>query len=77
MLDAGVKVTGCTLHFVVEGVDSGPIIMQKAVDIGCNETVDSLKEKVQKAEQAIIIKAIHLFAQGKIKVENKKVLIEE
>lgn len=61
VLNYGCKVTGCTLHFVDESVDAGPIIMQKAVEIDENETVDSLKEKVQKAEQEIILKAINFF----------------
>lgn len=69
------KITGCTLHFVDESVDAGPIIMQKTVEISENETVDSLKEKVQKAEQEIIVKAIDLFDKGKIKVEGKKAMI--
>ena len=69
------KTTGATLHFVDEGADTGPIIMQKKVEIGENETVDSLKAKVQKAEQEIILKAIDLFDKGKIKVEGKKVKI--
>ena len=70
------KVTGATLHFVDEGADTGPIIMQKHVDIDKNETIDSLKEKVQKAEQEIIIKAIDLYGKGKIKIEGNKVLIK-
>ncbi len=69
------KVTGATLHFVDEGADTGPIILQKRVSIGKNETVDSLKAKVQKAEQEIIIKAIGLFEKGKIKVNGNKVKI--
>ena len=76
VLNSGVKVTGCTLHFVDESVDSGPIIMQKEVNISKGETADSLKEKVQKAEQEIIVNAIDLFGKGKIKVEGKKVFIE-
>ena len=76
ILDYGCKVTGCTLHFVDESVDSGPIIMQKEVKIEKNETVDSLKNKVQEAEQEIIIKAIGLFSKGKIKVENNRVIIK-
>ena len=71
------KVTGATLHFVDEGIDTGPIILQKEVPIAENESVDSLKEKVQKAEQEIILKAIELFGKGRIKVEGKKVIIEE
>ncbi|MBI3034883.1 phosphoribosylglycinamide formyltransferase [Candidatus Woesearchaeota archaeon] len=69
------KVTGATLHFVDEGADTGPIIMQKEVKIENDETIGSLKEKVQKAEQEIIVKAIDLFDKGKIKVEDKKVRI--
>lgn len=76
VLDSGVKETGCTLHFVTEGVDTGPIILQKRVSIEENETVDTLKEKVQKAEQEIILKAIKLFAEGKIKVEGNEVKIQ-
>ena len=70
------KTTGATLHFVDEGKDTGPIILQKEVKIENNETIDSLKEKVQKAEQDIIVKAIGLYEKGKIKVHNKKVFIE-
>ena len=75
VLNAGVKFTGATLHFVAEDIDSGPIILQKKVVVEENETVDTLKEKVQKAEQEIILKAIKLFAEGKIKVEGNKVKI--
>ncbi|RLI96546.1 MAG: phosphoribosylglycinamide formyltransferase [Candidatus Aenigmatarchaeota archaeon] len=75
VLKHGCKVTGCTLHFVDEGADTGPIIAQKAVIIEEDETVNSLKEKVQRAEQEIIIKAIKLFAENKIKVDGRKVKI--
>ncbi len=75
VLNYGCKVTGCTLHFVDERVDAGPIIMQKAVEISENETVNSLKKKVQKAEKEIILNVIDLFSKGKIKVEGKKVRI--
>lgn len=70
------KITGATLHFVDEGADTGPIILQKEVKIDKNETVDSLKEKVQRAEQEIIVKAVDLFEKGKIKVEKNKVIIK-
>lgn len=76
VLNHGCKITGCTLHFVDESVDSGPIIMQKAVEIDENETTGSLKEKVQKAEQEIILKAIGLYGKGKIKVEGKRTVIK-
>ena len=70
------KLTGATLHFVDEWADTGPIILQKEVKIDENETTDSLKKKVQKAEQEIILKAIELYDKGKIKVEGKRVVIK-
>ena len=70
------KVTGATLHFVDEGADTGPVIMQKEVKIDKNETVDSLKAKVQKAEQEIIVKAIDLYDKGKINVKGNTVVIK-
>ena len=76
VLNAKVKVTGATLHFVTENVDSGPIILQKEVRIEENETVGTLKEKVQKAEQEIILKAIRLYSEGKIRVEGSKVVVK-
>ncbi|MBI4143488.1 phosphoribosylglycinamide formyltransferase [Candidatus Woesearchaeota archaeon] len=60
------KETGATLHFVDENVDTGQIILQKKVKVEKNETVESLKSKVQKAEQEIIIKAVDLFEKGKM-----------
>ena len=70
------KVTGCTLHFVDESIDGGPIIMQKEVKIGQNETTDTLKAKVQKAEQEIIVKAVDLYEKGMIKIKGHEVLIK-
>ena len=69
------KISGATLHFVDESVDGGPIILQKEVKIEKDETIDSLKEKVQKAEQDIIVKAISLYENGMIKVKGREVLI--
>ena len=77
VLKAGVKETGCTLHFVAEDVDAGPIIMQKKVNVEDNETIESLKAKVQEAEQEIIVKALKLYSEGRVKVENGKVTILE
>ena len=77
VLKTGVKETGCTLHFVDESVDGGPIILQKKVSVEDNETIESLKAKVQKAEQEILVKAIKLYGEGKIKVEEGKVTILE
>ena len=77
ILDHGVKVTGATLHFVDEGADTGPIILQKAIYIDEDETKDTLKPKVQQAEQEIILKAIRLFADNKLRVEGRKVKIQK
>lgn len=77
VLKAGVKETGCTLHFVDESVDGGPIILQKKVEIEKDETVETLKAKVQKAEQEIIIRAIKLYGEGRLKVEGKEAVISE
>ncbi|MFH1849182.1 MAG: phosphoribosylglycinamide formyltransferase [archaeon] len=75
VLDHGCKVTGCTLHFVDEGADTGPIIAQAAVPIDEDETIDSLKDKVQKEEQRLLIQGIKWFIEDKLIVEGKIVRI--
>ena len=74
--DYGVRISGCTVHFVDEGQDTGPIILQKAVNVEENDTVETLKAKVQKAEQEILPIAIKLFLEGKLRIERRRVLIE-
>jgi len=71
VLKYGCKVSGCSLIFIDEGADTGPIILQKAVSLDERDSVDSLKEKVQKAEQEIIIKGIKLYRDKKLKVEGR------
>lgn len=75
-LDYGAKYTGCTLHFVDPGVDTGAIILQRAVRIGPKETVESLQKKIHKKEEEILCEGIRLFCQGKLKIEGNKVLIK-
>lgn len=77
VLKSGCKTTGCTLHFIDEGTDTGPIILQKEVSITENETVDSLKTKVQKAEQEVILEGIDLFDKNKLEVVEGEVKINE
>ena len=77
VLEHGCKVTGCTLHLVTEECDEGPIVAQKAVDIEPGETVESLKGKVQKAEQEIILKGIGLFFENRLRVSGRVVEILE
>ena len=75
VLDRGSKVTGCTIHFVDEGADTGPIIMQKVVKVENGDTAETLKKKVQAAEMEAYPKAIQLFAEGKLKVEGNQVKV--
>ncbi|MCX8162885.1 MAG: phosphoribosylglycinamide formyltransferase [Candidatus Bathyarchaeota archaeon] len=75
VLDYGVKVTGCTLHFVDEGVDTGPIFIQKVVDVSDDDTPITLKAKVQGKEQEALIEAIKIFQEKIIKIEGRHVKI--
>ncbi|MCD6500896.1 phosphoribosylglycinamide formyltransferase [bacterium] len=75
-LDYGAKITGCTLHFVDEGVDTGPIIFQEAVKVTPDDTIESLRKKIHKKEEKILCKAIKLFARNRIKIEGRKVWIK-
>ncbi|PIZ74490.1 phosphoribosylglycinamide formyltransferase [Candidatus Peregrinibacteria bacterium CG_4_10_14_0_2_um_filter_43_11] len=67
VLDAGEKETGMTIHFVEEAVDAGPIVLQKSVSVGHEDTKDTLKTKVQALEKEWYPKAIQMFADGEIK----------
>lgn len=75
-LEYGVKVTGPTVHFVDEKLDHGPIILQEAVFVSDDDTEESLHQKVHQKEYEIYPKAIKLFAEGKLKVEERKVRIK-
>lgn len=77
ILESGAKITGCSLHFVDEGVDTGPIILQKAVDVMDDDTIETLRERVQQAEQEIILKGIRLFIANELKIEGKRVIIPD
>ncbi len=73
-LERGVKVTGATVHFVDRGTDTGPIILQKAVEVKQDDTPKKLQLRVmQEAEWVILPQAIDLIANGKITVEDNKV----
>jgi len=76
-IDYGVKVSGCTVHFVDEGLDSGPIIMQKAVKVKENDTEETLAKKILKQEHKIYPRAIQLFAEERLEIIGRKVLIKE
>jgi phosphoribosylglycinamide formyltransferase-1 len=74
-LEHGVKFSGCTVHFVDEGMDSGPIIIQAVVPILDNDTEDSLSARILKQEHKIYSRAIQLFAEGRLRVEGRRVLV--
>lgn len=76
-VEYGVKISGCTVHFVDEGVDSGPIILQKAVEVKDDDTEESLAERILKEEHQIYPRAIQLFCQGRLIVKGKKVFIKK
>jgi phosphoribosylglycinamide formyltransferase 1 len=74
-IEYGVKVTGCTVHFVDEGLDSGPIIAQKVVPVFGSDTEEILSSRILKQEHKLYIKSINLFAEGKISLKGRSVLI--
>jgi phosphoribosylglycinamide formyltransferase-1 len=76
-LDFGVKFTGCTVHFVDEGVDTGPIILQAVVPIYDDDTEETLLERIHKEEHRIYPEAIRLFAEGKLRIEGRRVFVRE
>lgn len=77
VLERGVKVTGATVHFVDEGTDTGPIILQKAVEVKQGDTPEVLQRRVmEEAEWKILPRAIDLIANGKVCVEDGRVLIQ-
>ena len=78
VLNRGVKVTGATVHFVDEGTDTGPIILQKVVNVEPGDTPEILQRRVmEQAEWQLLPKAIDLIANGRVRVEDNKVYLQE
>ncbi len=77
VLAYGVKVSGCTVHFVDEGMDSGPIILQAAVPVLQDDTEDTLGARVLEQEHILYPKAIQLYVEGKLRVDGRHVTILE
>lgn len=71
----GVKVTGCTVHFVDEGLDSGPVVLQEAVPVIQRESVKTLQQRIQALEHRLYPIAIDLFCRDKLKVEGRRCYI--
>ena len=70
-LDYGVKVAGCTVHFVDEDVHTGPIILQKCVPVLDDDTEDTLSDRILEQEHTIFPEAVKMFVEGKLKVEGR------
>jgi phosphoribosylglycinamide formyltransferase-1 len=73
-LKHGVKVSGCTVHFVDEDLDAGPIILQASVDALDNDTADTLAARILREEHRIYSEAIALVASGKFRVIGRRVI---
>ena len=76
VLEYGVKVTGATVHFVDEGADTGPIILQEVVPVLDDDTVDSLAARVLEVEHKIFPEAVRLYSEGKLVIKGRRVLIK-
>lgn len=70
-MDYGARVTGVTVHYVDEGADTGPIILQEAVEIQYNDTVESLREKIHEVEHRLMPRAIELIAAGRVRFDEE------
>jgi phosphoribosylglycinamide formyltransferase-1 len=76
-IEWGCKVAGCTVHFVTEGVDEGPIILQAAVPILDQDAPETLAARILEQEHKIYPEAVQLFAENRLRVEGRRVFIEQ
>jgi phosphoribosylglycinamide formyltransferase-1 len=76
-IEYGVRYSGCTVHFVTEEVDTGPIILQAPVPVLDDDTVESLSKRLLTEELKLYPEAIGLFSEGKLEVRGRRVFIEE
>lgn len=74
-LEHGVKFTGCTVHFVDENLDAGPIIVQAVVPVNDSDTVETLAERVLREEHRIYAEAVRIVLEGRYRIEGRRVLI--
>jgi len=76
-IEYGVKVSGCTVHFVDEKLDHGPIILQKAVEVKDDDTPESLSARILEQEHKIYVEALKLIAENKIEIRGRKVILKK
>jgi phosphoribosylglycinamide formyltransferase 1 len=74
-LDYGVRITGCTVHFVDDGVDSGPVILQKTVSVMEGDDEETLSARILEQEHQLYPEAVRLFAEGRIRLHGRRVSI--
>ena len=77
VLASGVRVSGATVHFADDDYDTGPIILQEAVEVRADDTPDSLAERVQAVERRLVPQTVRLFAEGRLSIEGQRVLIRD
>ncbi|MDW8103915.1 MAG: phosphoribosylglycinamide formyltransferase [Armatimonadota bacterium] len=75
VLESGMKVSGCTVHFVDEHYDTGPIILQRCVPVEEDDTWESLAARVLEQEHQAYVQAVKLFAEGRLRLEGRRVRI--
>jgi phosphoribosylglycinamide formyltransferase 1 len=75
-IEYGSRISGCTVHFVDEGTDSGPVIVQAAVPVLESDTENSLAARIQAQEHRIYPQAINLIARGKVRIQGRRVLVD-
>lgn len=77
VLEYGAKVSGATTHFVDEGTDTGPIIMQKCVDVLDDDTPEMLAARILDVEHEILVKSVALLCEGRLRIEGRRVMVLE
>lgn len=74
-LDYGVKVTGCTVHYVDQGIDSGPILGQETVQVLADDTATTLHERIQQAERRLYPRVVRELAEGRVTVKGRQTVV--
>jgi phosphoribosylglycinamide formyltransferase-1 len=75
-IEYGVKVSGCTVHFVDDDLDHGAIILQKTVEVADEDTTETLAARILEQEHALYVEALKRIAEGKIKIDGRRVFIK-
>jgi phosphoribosylglycinamide formyltransferase-1 len=75
-IEYGVKISGCTVHFVDEDLDHGAIILQKAVEVADDDTAESLSAKILEDEHDLFVEAIKKIAEGKVEIRGRRVIVK-